>query len=464
VRISKVEVKGLFGIFDHQIPMDKDEGVTIIHGPNGFGKTVMLKMIAGALKGESSIFHTIPFREFRMDLSDGTAWVLRAEKNEPDSKVAAAKSLKLSIVSESGDEIPLQLSDVQSTPAIARILDRIDRKVPSPFARTANGWRDREGQFYSLPEILRLFPAARNAVAPGELTAALGNTWSPIGIDVFVVEANRLPSTEDFVRNDRNRLAHGYYEEPETYSPPPSRIEQYSFDLVQRIKNVRSDYAKVTQERDSTFPERLVQFLRKNETALEEGDVVAKLEELDRTRRRLIALGFLDSERVLGSFKEEDARLAREALTIYVDDVQAKLSAFDEMADRAGKLMQIIKRRFQYKELKISREQGFIVASQAGGKVRLLDLSSGEQHELILLYELLFRTPTNGLILVDEPEISLHVGWQTHFLSDLIDILKLNGAYALVATHSPVLVGNQWGLTKELTGPNWSETEGTINA
>ena len=123
------------------------------------------------------------------------------------------------------------------------------------------------------------------------------------------------------------------------------------------------------------------------------------------------------------------------------------------MAQRVGKLIDIINERFDYKRLVIHREQGFCVLSDSDVPIQLADLSSGEQHELVLLYELLFRTPRNGLILVDEPEISLHVAWQSRFLSDLIDIVKLNDAYAVVATHSPVLIGTQWGLTKELAGP-----------
>jgi len=72
---------------------------------------------------------------------------------------------------------------------------------------------------------------------------------------------------------------------------------------------------------------------------------------------------------------------------------------------------------------------------------------------LVLLYELLFRTPKNALVLVDEPEISLHVGWQTRFLSDLIEIMGQLDAYAIVATHSPMIIGKRWDLAVELKGP-----------
>jgi predicted ATPase len=457
MRIKSVSVKKLFGIFDHSIPMDRSEGVTIIHGPNGFGKTVMLKMIAGALRGEGAIFRTIPFDEFHLDFDDGSAWTMRS--NRKSSKKAASHSRLTLVTSRGGQESTVELQDTQDSPSNRQILDLIDTRVPRPYSRSGAGWSDDRGVKYTVEQILEMFPGAASSVPSELLGKVRASVWKPLGIDVFVIEANRLFSTDSEEQNERARYAiSSPYEIGEAKIGRQQRIEQYSADLVQRIKAVRSDYAKVTQERDSTFPERLVQFMRMSETPLGESDIVFKLEELDRKRQYLIKLGFLDREGALGVFRDEDARLAQQALTIYVDDVGRKLSAFDDMASRSGKLIEIIKDRYEYKTLGIHRERGFVVESEVGGKVSLVDLSSGEQHELILLYELLFRTPKNGLILVDEPEISLHVGWQSRFLSDLIDVLRLNEAYALVATHSPTLIGNQWELTTELRGPKLKST------
>jgi len=176
--------------------------------------------------------------------------------------------------------------------------------------------------------------------------------------------------------------------------------------------------------------------------------------ELEKKRRRLISLGLLDQEGGLQDLTEEDVRRAPEALTIYVADIEEKLKVFDDMARRIGALVDIVNARFEYKHLKITRERGFRVFSNSNQLVELQDLSSGEQHELIVLYELLFRGPTGGLVLVDEPEISLHVAWQSRFLADLISILAPTDSYAIVATHSPVIIGTRSDLTVELTGPD----------
>jgi predicted ATP-binding protein involved in virulence len=80
-------------------------------------------------------------------------------------------------------------------------------------------------------------------------------------------------------------------------------------------------------------------------------------------------------------------------------------------------------------------------------------LSSGEQHMLVLFSELLFRVESNSLVMIDEPEISLHVTWQKQFLRDLQQVTELASFDVLIATHSPQIVHDRWDdLTVELQG------------
>src|SRR3984957_13857054 len=86
-------------------------------------------------------------------------------------------------------------------------------------------------------------------------------------------------------------------------------------------------------------------------------------------------------------------------------------------------------------------------------KVALESLSSGEQHELVLVYGLLFKTQPGTLLLVDEPEISLHIAWQKRFLADLRQIIALTPMDVVLATHSPQLIGGSLDLTVQLEAP-----------
>ena len=80
----------------------------------------------------------------------------------------------------------------------------------------------------------------------------------------------------------------------------------------------------------------------------------------------------------------------------------------------------------------------------------MTQLSSGEQHQVVLLYELIFKTEKNVLVLIDEPEISLHVAWQKEFLKDLQEIIKIQAMPVVIATHSPQIIDGNWDLTVDL--------------
>jgi predicted ATP-binding protein involved in virulence len=44
----------------------------------------------------------------------------------------------------------------------------------------------------------------------------------------------------------------------------------------------------------------------------------------------------------------------------------------------------------------------------------------------------------------------LHVSWQTEFLNDLLQIVKLQNIQVVIATHSPQIINDNWHLTVDL--------------
>ena len=98
----------------------------------------------------------------------------------------------------------------------------------------------------------------------------------------------------------------------------------------------------------------------------------------------------------------------------------------------------------------IDRESGFYFKTDNGKKLALNELSSGEQHEVVLLYELIFKTKPGIVVLIDEPEISLHISWQKEFLDDLLKIIKIQNFQVMIATHSPSIINDRWDLVYNL--------------
>jgi predicted ATP-binding protein involved in virulence len=67
-------------------------------------------------------------------------------------------------------------------------------------------------------------------------------------------------------------------------------------------------------------------------------------------------------------------------------------------------------------------------------------LSSGEKHLLVLLTPIFFTLKENSILLIDEPEESLHVEWQKKIIPALKKAIP-EKVQIIVATHSPNLIG-----------------------
>ena len=59
-----------------------------------------------------------------------------------------------------------------------------------------------------------------------------------------------------------------------------------------------------------------------------------------------------------------------------------------------------------------------------------------------MFYELIFETNEGILLLIDEPEISLHVVWQRKFIDDLLKVIKDKKISVVISTHSPQIIGH----------------------
>jgi predicted ATPase len=75
------------------------------------------------------------------------------------------------------------------------------------------------------------------------------------------------------------------------------------------------------------------------------------------------------------------------------------------------------------------------------GELSVRRASSGEQCLLVLMFGIAGHITDNSLILIDEPEISLHPRWQEEFMVLLTTSFSAyNGCQFIVATHSPQII------------------------
>lgn len=455
MRINKISIRGLFGIFDHVISLNIDEKITIIHGPNGFGKTAILRMINGFFNADYVELQSIPFTEFQINFDDNSH--INIIKNEQGLHRNSIDKItcKRYQDNQEKDSVILHLRKKIS----AEIMWKLERRVPGLERISPNHWLYMPtDEILSLEEVIERF----EDVLPSNLRVDSKPEPEWIkelrnNIQIHFIKSQRLlnfsPSSRiDITPSSRINI---------TNLSTQETVSAYSDELAKVMQDKFKEYGTISQSLDRTYPVRVVK--QQPLAELTDHQLREQLDELENTRWRLIEVGLLEKDEN-SDFQIQPQDIdesTKNALSVYVEDVEKKLNVFDDIAKKIDLLGNIINQKFDYsyKKINFSKDKGFIFTtnypSSSPNKKTLSpgDLSSGEQHELVLLYELLFKVKPNSLVLIDEPELSLHVGWQVEFLKDLQEITKLAQLDILMATHSPDIIQDRWDLTVELKRP-----------
>jgi ABC-type glutathione transport system ATPase component len=91
---------------------------------------------------------------------------------------------------------------------------------------------------------------------------------------------------------------------------------------------------------------------------------------------------------------------------------------------------------------KIIRSKNEIMFAQDGDELLPYKLSSGEKQLLVILLTVLVQDKQPCVLLMDEPEVSLHVEWQQRII-EIIREMNPN-AQLILTTHSPAMVMGGW--------------------
>jgi len=95
---------------------------------------------------------------------------------------------------------------------------------------------------------------------------------------------------------------------------------------------------------------------------------------------------------------------------------------------------------FKYNHL--DRDDNVWFTNNTGEEFEIKDLSTGEKTLLSKVMYLYFQDYKEKVILIDEPELSLHPSWQNRVLKIYENFAKKNECQIIIATHSPHIIGS----------------------
>lgn len=385
-----IRIRYLYGKFNYEIFFSED-GITIITGPNGFGKSTILHIIIALANSNIEYFFDLVFSEIEI-LNSGLKENFIIKKEGESLLICGCK------------------------------FDRQD----------FNDW-----QKYSIKRHMdEQIDNIQNNLLMENIKKVVFEMKNIAGSVVFIKE-QRLITGDRLRRVSRGNEIRVYEQKiVETVAEIPNKIQSM-------VKMVASSYSNISNELDSTFPQRLfaqVDGLKRNEFDLKLSELRDKVEKLQ--TYGISNIGKLDEIQ----FKEEDAR----ALKVYFSDFEKKYQQYEELINSLEMFADIINRRFLFKKVYISAKEGLYVLDDEGNDIPLKKLSSGEKETLVLFYQIIFEVSKGWMLLIDEPEISLHIAWQRMFIEDMQAIVRERGIKVIIATHSVQIINGNRRIQRDL--------------
>ena len=432
LKLVKVETKGVLGEYNHEIEFSNSVPFIIVYGPNGVGKTKFLEIIYAASNVDLESLVDLPFREVKLIYSDGT--IFSVSKSMFALGMNGRSDLKITLF----DGVTGKTKSQELEYNIAAL----EEEYPFLERIAPNIWQDiHDGEILTTDDLINI--DAKTARIKPSLEKEFREFKSRVS--AFLIEAQRLQS--DPLRSSVN--------EPH---PSDRRLKRRRFSrkdqskityLSERMKVLISDaetqHSRITQKLDKTFPNRFLTQTANEKRNIDVDNIKKRYNDLDETRKRLaniVSLGVEDNDLLLfegNGYQNFQLQL----LDLYLDDMKKKYAPFVPLLKKINILENIINSRLLNKTIQITGSDGIVVTNnKTGSKINLEDLSSGEKHEIILMYDLLFSVSEGSVVLIDEPEISLHIAWQFNFIPDVKKIAQVADFHFIIATHSPQIIND----------------------
>lgn len=363
--LERITVKGLLHQFNYELNLTNENGPSVkyITGPNGFGKTTILKLVVALYGADWKTMAALPFRSFSCVIDGKSLGVTKDEWQIVQDEN-----------SDEQDDLDVRLG--------------ISLEEQKPLYISVKG---RDGKFYT--------PKKSGDRSVEMILSQKKILYIP---DTRVIEKN-LPK--------RNRK-----------SP---------------IKTCNDSFIKYL----SMLADKIENFLKtklKNEFPTNEPVEGFKFTLVDKMLEFGLNSEFLTNVKKYGSIVE---KLLNDELSIKHE------------IDKIEKFMELINRyQFINKKISVSENDGFRfkLTDEYNTIVDLDDLSSGERQYAILVYKMLFESSEHTLVLIDEPENSMHMSWILEFPKVVKELCNWSDLQFIICTHNSNIFEQRWDMSQDL--------------
>jgi predicted ATP-binding protein involved in virulence len=129
----------------------------------------------------------------------------------------------------------------------------------------------------------------------------------------------------------------------------------------------------------------------------------------------------------------------------YIDDIvynkgESARNAYESLREKLSSLFESFELTIAFKTL--NKDKKVFFTNKRGEEIELSQLSTGEQALLSKLFYFYLADIRDSLILIDEPELSLHPKWQSHVVALYQQLAQEKNNQIILATHSPQVIAS----------------------
>jgi predicted ATP-binding protein involved in virulence len=426
------------------IDINFNEDLSILIGTNGSGKTTALNLIHSLLCPKLDDLIIVPFDKLELQIEHlKNVYIISASKNKK-SLTLSIKNISEKLIIENAnyeefeflnytnkDEISvsdLLLKKYNNHPVISFIKD-----LPSPI------FIGLERTNLEVKDDYKNYLIERNIFLtkkPREIERYRRSVKGTLGISILDTELliqsiyKRLKAVEDRYSNSiQKQLIY-------------SSFEYIDFDINSLPTNVSFSEKSILLSRRSEIEESL------RKIGLTDKDLSDKIKTFFNNLDGLFRLVAENDEKTPGVTIEWLLNKSQiDKLTKLVEILDEYNSKVKETFSPITKFLDIINSFFKDTSKKVSVDEvGRLYVKKPNGRDLTIDeLSSGERQLIIIFANVIFNkySPSshkNETLIIDEPEISLHIRWQEKFITSLYEASEKT--QFIVATHSPDIIGD----------------------
>jgi predicted ATPase len=403
--IKTVTVTGLAGR-QEPIHIDLNPDINIFFGENGTGKTGLLKILHSALDMQAMPLISVAFEQATVEVD--------TDAGRTDTRTFSRP-----------EEFDLLLRELPGR-NLAGTLDELLR------SREMN-WHVASEEGNAKRPSARSIPTKRPAVRHLQTRLVPGNDVRPMGGRArarYMVPHGYLPITR--LTNDLSRPPRYHYSE---------RLEEFDLDDV---------FSNALQDRWKTYTNRVLSEVRAaQEDALAQvlevvltptGAEEPDMDEIDTDQAYQRVSSFLGRQKSIrrpsfnidfGREYKNDPKLRR--VVNLIDQVEGRI---EEIMKTRSALQDLVTELMGRNKSVYFTDEAINVELTSQQRISLARLSSGEKQLLRILVESTMAGP--HVMIIDEPELSMHIDWQRRLLSAMRTVNP--ESQIIVATHSPEIM------------------------